>query len=68
MFLRIGFTHSQIDQAVYYKRSDNEHMVVTVSVDDMAVTSRYLVHIFHFKEQLRNHFEITDLGELNWLL
>lgn len=68
VFLKIGFTRSQIDQAVYFKRSDNEHMVITVSVDDMAVTSRYLEHITKFKDNLRKYFDISDLGELNWLL
>jgi hypothetical protein len=68
VFLKIGFTRSQIDQAVYFKRSADEHMVVTVSVDDMAVTSKRLQDITHFKDQLRHYFEISDLGELSWLL
>ena len=68
VFLAIGFTRSQVDQAVYYKKSADEHMVITVSVDDMAVTSKHLAHIERFKSQLREHFEISDLGELSWLL
>ena len=64
----MGFSHSQVDQAVYFKRSQDEHTVITVSMDDMAVTLKDLVHITHFKAQLREHFEITDLGELHWLL
>jgi len=42
VFLKIGFMQSQIDQAVYFKHSDNEHMVITVSIDnsdDMAYTT-----------------------------
>ena len=50
-FLDTGFTRSQVDQVVYFKRS-NEHMVITVSVDDMAITSKYLQHITEFKAQL----------------
>jgi hypothetical protein len=68
VFLEIGFTRSQVDQVVYYKKSLDEHMVITVSVDDMAVTSKHLTHIKHFKSQLRKYFEISDLGELSWLL
>lgn len=68
VFAKLGFTRSQIDQAVYFKRSKDEHTVITVSVDDMAVTSKHLRHITQFKDDLRQHFEITDLGELNWLL
>ena len=68
VFVELGFTHSQIDQAVYFKKSQDEHMVITVSIDDMAVTSRYLTHVERFKDDLRKHFEISDLGELTWLL
>jgi hypothetical protein len=45
-----------------------EHMVITVSVDDMVVTANHISHIQHFKTQLLEFFKITDLGELNWLL
>jgi hypothetical protein len=34
----------------------------------MAVTSQHLKHIVRFKAQLRERFEISDLGELTWLL
>ena len=68
VFLQLGFRRSQVDQAVYFKRSQDEHMVVTVSVDDMAVTSNHLRHILAFKDRLRDFFEISDLGELTWLL
>ena len=51
-FRKMGFSHSQVDQAVYFKRSQDEHMVITVSVDDMAVMSKDLAHITHFKAQL----------------
>jgi hypothetical protein len=67
-FLGAGFTRSQVDQAVYYHRRTDEHMVITISVDDMAIMSQYLKHIEHFKNQLCERFEISDLGELTWLL
>ena len=67
-FLGNGFTRSQVDQAVYFRRSDEEHTVVSVSVDDMAITSKHLQHVLAFKAKLRGRFEISDLGELNWLL
>jgi hypothetical protein len=68
-FLEVaGFTRSQVDQAVYFRHVAEEHTVITVSVDDMAVTSRHLEHIIRFKAKLRERFEISDLGELTWLL
>ena len=53
---------------VYFKRLQDEHTVITVSVDDMAITSKHLKHVERFKDQLRERFEISDLGELTWLL
>ena len=67
-FLNAGFTRSQVDQVVYFRRRNEEHPVITVSVDDMAITSRHLQHISEFKAQLQTRFKISDLGELSWLL
>jgi hypothetical protein len=93
--LHAGYTHSQVDQAVYFRRISDKHtvitvsvddmaitvsvddmaitvsvddMAITVSVDDMAITSKHLQHILHFKAKLCERFEISDLGELTWLL
>jgi hypothetical protein len=53
-FLEVaGFTRLQVDQAVYFRRIAEEHTVITISVDDMAVTSRHLEHIIRFKAKLR---------------
>jgi hypothetical protein len=67
-FLDAGYMHSQVDQAVYFCRITGEHKVITVSVDDMAVTSKHMKHIDHFKVQLCKQFEIPNLGKLTWLL
>jgi len=67
-FIDAGFKRSQVDRAVYFKRLQDEHTVITVSVDDMAITSKHLKHVERFKDQLRERFEISDLGELTWLL
>jgi hypothetical protein len=67
-FLDYRFTRSQVDQAVYFRQNAEEHTVITVSVDDMAVTSKCLQDIEHFKAELCKRFDISDLGELTWLL
>lgn len=68
VFGKLGYTRSQVDQAVYYRHSNDKHTVITVSVDDMDVTSRHRCHIDKFKTQLTKYFDIMDLGELKWLL
>src|SRR5258705_13022036 len=67
-FTDSGFNQSQVDQGVYFRCTDQEHTVIMVSVDDMAITSAHLSDIVAFKAQLQTCFEITDLGELKWLL
>jgi virulence-associated protein VapD len=67
-FLDYGFTHSQVDQAVYFRRNMEEHTVITVSVNDMAMTLKRLRDIKHFKVESRERFNISDPGELTWLL
>jgi hypothetical protein len=67
-FLDYGFTHSQVDQAVYFRWNAEKHIIITVSVDDMAVTSKHLQDIECFKAELCERFDISDLGELTWLL
>jgi hypothetical protein len=67
-FLDYGFTRSQVDQAVYFRWNMEEHTIITMSVDDMAVTSKRLWDIEHFKAELHERFNISDLGELTWLL
>jgi hypothetical protein len=67
-FLDYRFTHSQVNQAVYFRWNTEEHTIITVSVDDMAMTSKRLRDIERFKAELCERFDISDLGELTWLL
>ena len=57
-----------MDQAIYFQHSTDEHTIITVSVDDMVIMSKHLKHALKFKDQLCNCFEISDLGNLTWLL
>jgi hypothetical protein len=67
-FIDYGFTRSQVDQAIYFRRNVEEHTIITVSIDDMSVTSTRLQDIECFKAELHERFDISDLGELTWLL
>jgi hypothetical protein len=67
-FLDYRFTCSQVDQAVHFRWNEEEHTVITVSVDDMAITSKCLWDIEHFKAELCERLNISDLEELTWLL
>jgi hypothetical protein len=68
VFVKLGFSHSKVYQVAYFKQMKDKHTIVTILVDNMAVTANHTSHIHHFKAKLQEFFEITDLGELNWLL
>jgi hypothetical protein len=64
----LGFKRSGIDHLVFIQKFDEEHTVVAVATDDMAVTLKRMSDIIRFKLKLREHFDITDLGEMKHFL
>jgi hypothetical protein len=68
---RLEFVRSDVDQAVFYRHGgDNGHatIIVVVHVDDCTIAASTLSLIVAFKRQISQYVEITDLGELHWLL
>jgi len=64
----LGFRRCEVDQAVFYKRKGKSLIVIAVHVDDCTIAASTLALIDEFKARLKDHVEITDLGELHWLL
>lgn len=44
--------------------ASSEHVIITMSVNDMAITANHISYILHFKSELRQHFEISDLNTI----
>ena len=70
IFESLDFHKCSVDQAVFYKanKDKNEVTVVAVHVDDCTIAATNLKLIDEFKAGLRKHVEVTDLGELHWML
>ena len=70
IFDSLSFSKCSVDQAVFFKQNkpQNELTVVTVHVDDCTIAASTLRLIEDFKAGLREHVEVTDLGELHWML
>jgi hypothetical protein len=70
IFESLDFKKCSVDQAVFYKadKAKNEVTVVAVHVDDCTIAASNLRLIDEFKAGLRKHVEVTDLGELHWML
>jgi len=68
---RLEFVRSDVDQTVFYRHGGhNGHttIIVVIHVDDCTIAVSTLSLIVTFKRQISKHVEITDLGELHWLL
>lgn len=70
IFQSLGFKQCAVDQAVFFKAGQNgkELTVVAVHVDNcmIAATNARLVNAL--KAGMCQHVEVTDLGELHWML
>ena len=68
-FSKIRFTCSAVDHAVFF-RHEREHFssVISVSMDNMVITGNSIKTINWIKGEFKKRFEISDLGEIKWLL
>lgn len=64
----LGFTQCEVDQAVFFKREGKERVVIAVHVDDCTIAATTLEAVARLKEGVRKHVEVSDLGELHWIL
>ena len=69
VFLKeLNFERSAIDHSVYYRRAGDEHTIVAVATDDMALASKRAEDAERFKSEVRKFWEITDHGPIKWFL
>ena len=66
----LGFTQCSVDQAVYHKTgaAAGDLIVIAVHVDDCTIAASQPRLVEDFKTGLSKHVEVTDLGELHWML
>ncbi len=65
----LGFVKSDADDCLFILRREGKVvLLVLVYVDDMAITGPNLLMIEKFKADISEKFEITDLGELKYIL
>ena len=67
-FQGLGFTRSHADHSVFYVSGGDNSIIVAVSVDDMTMAAKRMATIDWLKAELSKRFEITDLGDIHWLL
>ena len=60
----LGFTCSTVDHSVFFQRSPNEHTIIAVTTDNMAVTLKQAEDITRSKADIQCYWEITDNGPI----
>ena len=66
---KLNLIHAFADDCLYIRKEDGKIiLIVLVYVDDMAVAGPNRIHIMSFKSALAEDFDITDLGELKFML
>ena len=65
---KLGFKKSAVDHSIFYRKSGDEHTILAVATDNMAITSKRKEDVEKLKEELGQHWKILDLGELKWYL
>jgi hypothetical protein len=64
----IGLTRTSADNCVYFKRSNDGIIIVTVYVDDLLIFANKMSEIDELKKRLNEKFEMADLGEAHYIL
>src|ERR1700678_740132 len=67
---KLGFSRCEGDQAVFYRRCEkmNVLIIVLVHVDDCSIVGKSKALIKRFKVEIAKFVDITDMGELHWIL
>ena len=64
----LGFTQSEAEHAVYTRGEGAGRLLVGVYVDDLIVTGNDAREIGRFKIEMKDRFEMSDLGLLTFYL
>ena len=57
-----GYTRSEYDHCLYFKRLNDIFIILVVYVDDMLIVSKRMVEISRLKAQMDRTFDMKDLG------
>jgi hypothetical protein len=64
----MGYTRTDADHAVFTRGAGSALSIIALYVDDITMVATTLASINRDKEALNRAYEMTDLGELSWIL
>ena len=66
--VKLGFTRTEANHGVFYKKIGHDLVALAVHVDDCMVTRSSTPQVNKFKVEMNKKYQLTDLGPANWLL
>ncbi|RVW47431.1 Retrovirus-related Pol polyprotein from transposon RE1 [Vitis vinifera] len=66
--LTLGFHKSLSEFTLYIKKIEEDILIVSLYVDDLLVTGSNAGFVNKFKAEMKQVFEMTDLGEMSYFL
>jgi len=68
ILLSFNFRVSVADEATFYKVDGDKFLVIAAATDDFTIVTNSRALSTKTKAELNQHFELVDLGDINWLL
>ena len=65
---KLVFKKSAVDHSIFYRKLGDEHTIVVVAMDNMAITLKHNEDVEKLKNELHQHWKFSNLGELKWYL
>jgi hypothetical protein len=65
---KLGFKRCEVDQAVFIHRDGEKIVIIAVHVDDLMIAASGKELMDKVKRELSRELDITDQGEIHWLL
>ena len=66
--MELGFKKSLNEATLYIKGDEINFVIISLHVDDLLVTGSNEELVRKFKEDMKQTFEMTDLGEMAYFL
>jgi Reverse transcriptase (RNA-dependent DNA polymerase) len=64
----MGYTHLESDHAVFIRVRDGTFSIIALYVDNISMASNDLNAIEQDKVKLKQKYQMTDLGDISWIL
>jgi len=64
----MGYEHTEADHVVFICTGDDIITIIILYIDNFSITRNNTDQILWDKEELKKRYNMTDLGEISWIL